>query len=149
MCNEEIAPNAGHIGSTESVAMLGDALGFDLDDITETIDPVVADEHVESDSVTVSPNDVAGIHQTAHGAANNEAVVTLDLQMYVGASAPHDQVQFVGDPEPTITIEGGYPGDIATSAVVINVAPRVIKADAGLACMLDLTIPSFTSVEKT
>lgn len=140
----EIAPSAGHVGSTESVAMLAAALDVDLDDVSETIEPVVADERVESEHVTVEEGEVAGIRQTATGTADGEPVVELDLQMYMGAPEPRDQVHFDGEPGPTVTVEGGYHGDVSTAAVVTNVAPRAVEADPGLACMLDLATPSFT-----
>jgi 4-hydroxy-tetrahydrodipicolinate reductase len=135
---EEIAPEAGHVGSTESVAMLTDAVGFDLDDVEERIEPVVAEERVETDHVTVEAGEVAGIRQVAHGYQDGEAVVTLDLQMYVGADDPRDEVDFTGDPDVTVTVDGGYHGDVATSALVANVAPTVVDADPGLVSTTDL-----------
>jgi 4-hydroxy-tetrahydrodipicolinate reductase len=141
--NEEIATEAGHVGSTESVAMLGDALAFDIDHIEETIEPVIADEHVETEYLTVEPDDVAGIRQVAHGRSDGETVVTLDLQMYVGADEPRDQVHFESEPPVSVTVDGGYHGDVSTSAVVANVASTVVDAEPGLANMADL-IPTFT-----
>jgi len=134
----EIATEAGHVGSTESVAMLADALDFDLDEIEESIEPVVADDRVETEYVTAEAGDVAGIRQVAHGYVDDEAVVTLDLQMYVGAEDPHDRVEFEGEPDVAVAVEGGYHGDVSTSAVVANVAPTVVDADPGLATMTDV-----------
>jgi 4-hydroxy-tetrahydrodipicolinate reductase len=139
----EIATEAGHVGSTESVAMLADAVGFDLDDIEESIEPVVAEDPVATDYVDVAPGDVAGIRQVAHGYADGEAVVTLDLQMYVGADDPRDEVDFDGDPDVSVTVDGGYHGDVATAAVVANVGPSVVAADPGLVSMTDIPT-SFT-----
>lgn len=134
----EVATEAGHVGSTESVAMLADALAVDLDAIEETIEPVVADERVETEYVTAEAGDVAGIKQVAHGYVDGEAVVTLDLRMYVGADDPHDRVTFEGEPDVAVEVEGGYHGDVSTSAVVANVAPTVVDADPGLATMTDV-----------
>ncbi|MFC4540516.1 hypothetical protein ACFO5R_01080 [Halosolutus amylolyticus] len=139
----EIATGAGHVGSTESVAMLADALGWELDSIDEEIEPVIADEHIETDHVVAEEGDVAGVRQIAYGQVDDEDVVTLDLQMYVGADEPRDVVDFEGDPDVTITVDGGFHGDVSTSAVVTNVAPRVHEADAGLATMADVAMPSF------
>lgn len=134
----EIATEAGHVGSTESVAMLADALDFDLDEIEESIEPVVADDRVETDYLTAEAGEVAGIKQVAHGYEDGEPVVELDLQMYVGADDPHDRVEFDGEPDVAIEVEGGYHGDVSTSAVVANVAPTVVDADPGLATMTSL-----------
>ena len=138
----EIATGAGHVGSAESAAMLGAALGWELEEITETIDPVVADERLKTDFLTVESGEVAGVHQVTHGYVDGEPRVTLDLTMAVGLDA-RDTVDFESEPDVTIEVEGGYHGDVATSAVVANCAPRVVDADPGLATMLDLPMPSF------
>ena len=67
--------------------------------------------------------------------------------MAVGLDS-RDVVDFAGDPDVTITVDGGYHGDVATSAVVTNCAPRVVEADAGLATMLDLPLPSVGRAES-
>lgn len=140
---DEIATEAGHVGSTESVAMLADALDLSIDEIDESIEPVVAEERVETEYTVVEPGDVAGIKQVAHGFADGESIITLDLQMYVGADEPRDEILFDSDPSVSVTVEGGYHGDISTSAVVTNVAPSVVAAEPGLVSMADL-VPTFT-----
>lgn len=140
---QEIATEAGHVGSTESVAMLGDALDFEIDDIEESIEPVVADERVETEYLTVEAGEVAGIRQVAHGYADGGERITLDLQMYVGADEPRDEVHFESEPPVSVTVDGGYHGDVSTSALVANIASTVIAADPGLPSMTDL-IPTFT-----
>jgi len=139
----DIADQAGHVGSTESVAMLADALGFELDEIDEAIEPVVADSVIETEHVRVRSGEVAGIRQTARGIIDGDAVISLDLEMYVGADNPRDRVEFIGIPSVSITVEDGYHGDIATAAVVTNVASTVVGAEPGLATMLDIPT-SFT-----
>lgn len=138
----EIATEAGHVGSAESAAMLGAALGWELEEITETIDPVVAAERHETDCLTVEPGEVAGVHQVTHGYVDGEPRVTLDLKMAVGLDA-RDTVDFESNPDVTIDVEGGYHGDVATSAVVANAASQVVKAAPGLATMIDLPMTSF------
>lgn len=142
--SKEIASKAGHVGSTESVAMLASALGWKLTDIEETIEPVLAHQNVESEYTTVDSGDVAGIKQVALGQIEDKSVITLDLQMYNGASNPHDHINYDGRPDINITVDGGYHGDISTSAVITNVVPSLISADPGLATMIDLPLTSFT-----
>jgi hypothetical protein len=138
---EEVAESAGHVGSPESTAMLADALGWSVDEITETIEPVVADERVETEYLTVAAGEVAGVHQEATGHVDGEVRVTLDLQMAVGLDS-RDAIDFEGAPDVSVSVEGGYHGDVATSAVVTNCVPRVTAADPGLATMLDLQLPT-------
>jgi 4-hydroxy-tetrahydrodipicolinate reductase len=142
----EIATSAGHVGSTESVAMLADALEVSLEEVSESIEPVIAETTVETDHTTVEAGAVAGIRQTAHGYdENGDVVVTLDLQLSVGAEEPRDHVDFDGVPDVTVTVDGGFHGDVCTSALVANVAPSVVDAPAGLRCMTDVPVPSVTA----
>jgi 4-hydroxy-tetrahydrodipicolinate reductase len=139
----EVAEGAGHVGSPESVSMIADALGWELTAITESIEPVIADRSMETDHVSVEPGEVAGIRQVARGESTDRERITLDLQMYVGADEPHDRVSFDGRPDIDVTVEGGYHGDIATTAVIRNIAPRVIEGAPGLLTMLDVQLPRY------
>lgn len=139
----EVAADAGHVGLPESVAMLAAGLGWDLDDVTETIEPVVAESRTVTDHVTVEPGDAAGIHQVATGVVDGEPAIELDLGLYVGAPESRDAVSISGDPDLEVVVEGGLHGDVTTPGVVVNAVPRVVEADAGLATMLDLATPRF------
>lgn len=139
----EVAADAGHVGLPESVAMLAAALGWTLDDVTEAMEPMVADERVVTDHVTVEPGDAAGIHQVATGVVDGEPAIELDLRLYVGAPESHDSVSITGEPDVELRIAGGLHGDVTTPAVVLNSVPRVREAEPGLATMLDLAPPRF------
>ncbi|MFB6086825.1 MAG: hypothetical protein ABEJ84_08510 [Halodesulfurarchaeum sp.] len=141
--NEEIAPDAGHVGLPESIAMVAAALDWDLEAIEETIDPVVADTPTESEYFTADPGDVAGIHQVGTGIVEGEARIELDLSMYLGAENPRDHVSIAGTPDLDVTVDGGFHGDVTTPAVVVNSATRVQEADPGLATMIDLATPRY------
>jgi 4-hydroxy-tetrahydrodipicolinate reductase len=61
--------------------------------------------------------------------------------MYLDARNPHDAVQIEGVPPLNVLIQGGVAGDQATVAALVNTAPRLLKAPAGLLLMTDLTVP--------
>ena len=67
--------------------MVADGLGFELDDISETIEPVIADETVKTEFLEVAPGQVAGVHQIARGTAGGKEKIYMELKMYVGANA--------------------------------------------------------------
>ena len=67
--------------------------------------------------------------------------LALELQMYVGATEPHDSVEIAGDPPLSMRIEGGVFGDTATIGALVNTVPKVIRAAPGLRTMLDLPVP--------
>jgi len=127
-----------HHGLPESVAMVSDALGLAVDDITETIDPVVARERVKTEFLEVAPGQAAGVHQIARGTAAGKEKIYMELQMYVGAAEPGDTVEIIGDPNLKLTIPGGTHGDVATAAVVVNSIPAILDAPAGLRTSRDL-----------
>jgi 4-hydroxy-tetrahydrodipicolinate reductase len=129
-----------HHGLPESIALVADGLGFALDEITETIEPVIATETVKTEFLEVSPGQVAGVHQIARGIWEGEDKIFMELQMYVGAKQPADTVEVRGEPNLTMTIPGGTPGDIATASVAVNAIPAILAAPAGLRTVRDLAL---------
>lgn len=127
-----------HHGLPESVAMVADGLGLAIDAITETIQPVIAPERVQTDYVEVQPGQVAGVHQVARGLLQGQERVYLELQMYLGAKAPSDTVELTGEPSLTLTIPGGIHGDLATAAVAVNCIPAIVEAKPGLRTARDI-----------
>lgn len=132
----------GHVGLGESIAFIAHALGWPLDTITETIEPMIADRDFSTAYFDVSAGRVTGLHQVAHGIVNREALIELELYMYAGAPATQDRVTLTGTPSLTVTVDGGTPGDVATPAALVNAVPRVAAAEPGLKTMKDLTMPA-------
>jgi 2,4-diaminopentanoate dehydrogenase len=132
-----------HHGLPESIAMVADGLGFSLDDISETIEPMIAEEVVKTEFLEVAPGQVAGVHQVARGTAAGKEKIFMELKMYVGAQNPADTVVLKGDPNLTLTIPGGTHGDVATAAVVVNAIPSILAAKAGLQTSRDLPLTFF------
>ena len=129
-----------HHGLPESIAMVADGLGFALDEITETIEPVIATEPVKTEFLEVAPGQVAGVHQIARGLWEGEDKIFMELQMYVGAKQSADTVELRGEPNLTMTIPGGAHGDLATAAIAVNTIPAILAAPAGLRTMRDLAV---------
>ena len=137
-----------HVGLPESVAMVADSLGFAVDEITETIEPVVAAERVQTEFLTVEPGQAAGVHQIARGTSQGKELVFLELRMYVGAKDPADTIELTGHPSVRLVIPGGAHGDLATAAVVVNTIPAILDAPAGLRTSRDLPIGFFPPTAK-
>ncbi|HEY9855742.1 MAG TPA: hypothetical protein V6D05_08410 [Stenomitos sp.] len=133
----------GHIGLVESVAMVAAGLGWKLDRIEEEILPVVAEAPTRSDYFDLAPGAVAGLRQTAIGYRGDEELITLYLEMALGATDPRDRVRIAGRPAMTLDVPGGTHGDVATAAVLANAVPRLLEAPPGLRTMLDLPLPRY------
>lgn len=131
----------GHQGMRESVALVGRALGLELDKIEQTLEPVVATEERVTPFLTVPKDHVAGIRNFGLGKKAGELLVELDLSMYVGAPDPGDEVRLTGTPDVHLRFEGGVPGDQATAAILVNTLHQAVASEPGLKTVLDVAPP--------
>jgi 2,4-diaminopentanoate dehydrogenase len=115
----------GHVGLKESCWLLAEALGWRLESLEETIEPVGAG---------------AGIRQVAVGVLGGRIVIEAVVQMSTDVDRQRDEIVIEGSPPVRLTIEGGIMGDVATAAIVVNAVPRVVAHPPGLITMLDLPV---------
>jgi hypothetical protein len=134
-----------HVGFTESIAMIGDALGWRLDRITDDIQPRLASLTIASEFLAVDPGYVCGIIQDGVGYRKGEPVIRLHMEAYLGAPESYDSVDIEGSPRLSMKIAGGIHGDVATASIVVNSIPHVLKTSPGLHTMRDVPLPSFFS----
>lgn|SRR5574337_127688 len=132
-----------HHGLPESVAMIADSLELRMDEIRETIRPIIAGVPLQTEFLEVRPGQVAGIYQAAYGISSHQKVIRLKLQMYVGAKNPVDEVTLHGTPALHFQIPGGIHGDMGTAAVVVNCLPLLLEARPGLRTSHDLPMRHF------
>ena len=132
----------GHAGLKESLALIAHCLGWSWINIAETGVAVVADHLIRTQYLEVKKGQVCGLHQRAEATLlNGRICLTLDIKMYLDAKNPHDAVQIEGEPPLNVVIHGGVAGDQATVAALVNTAPRLLQAPAGLLLMTDLPLP--------
>jgi 4-hydroxy-tetrahydrodipicolinate reductase len=134
-----------HVGFTESIAMIADALGWSLDRITDDVQPKLAQVTISSEFLAVDPGYVCGIVQEGIGYRKKEPVIRLYMEAYLGAPDPYDAIEIDGTPRLSVRIAGGIHGDVATAAIVVNSIAKVIAAPPGLHTMRDMPLPSFAS----
>jgi 4-hydroxy-tetrahydrodipicolinate reductase len=139
--------NAGHAGFQESAALLAHCLGWPIERIEETCEPVVAERDITTRYFRVSKGLTCGLHQRAVVWASGTKKIVLELKMYLDAPDPHDAVKISGTPPLDLTIAGGVAGDDATVAALVNTIPRLVQAAPGLHLITDLpvTAASFRS----
>lgn len=135
-----------HVGFTQSIAMIGDALGWKLDRITDSIEPQIAETTVESELLAVDPGYVCGIIQDGVGYRKGKPVITLHLEAYLGAPESYDAIDIDGSPALSMKFSTGVHGDIATASIAVNSIPKVIDAAPGLHTMRSLPLPSFAGI---
>ena len=130
-----------HVGLTESARMIAAGMGWSLDDLTETIEPIMAPRAIHTEHVSIAAGQVAGVRQEGVGLAGGRQVVTLEFRAAVGLGESYDAVSIDGVPPVEARIDGGVHGDLGTAAVVVNAIPRVASAPPGLTTMKDLPPP--------
>ena len=131
-----------HVGLTESIGMIADACGWNLDRVTDRIKPKIADQPVASRFFRVKRGQVSGIVQDGVGYVHGRALIRLHMEAYLGAPRTCDVVKIAGLPSLEMRIMTGIHGDLATPALVINSIPKVLDASPGLHTMRDLPLPS-------
>ena len=129
-----------HVGLLESLNLVADAFGWTLDRTEELTDGVIAQRDVTTRYLSVKAGQVAGVKQIGRGYRNGEAVIELELQMYVGAPESFDAITIEGDPGIDMIIRGGIAGDPATTALTVNLIGSLEHAPPGLVTMKDLAI---------
>jgi hypothetical protein len=137
------ARSVRHVGLTESIAMIADAMGWKLERITDEIAPKIAEARTSSEFLTVEPGQVAGLIQDGVGYRDGEPILTLHMEAYLGAPESYDAVKVVGSPMLHSKIAGGVHGDIATASITVNTIPAVLAAGPGLHTMRSLRLPSY------
>jgi len=128
----------GHIGLSESCALLVDGLGLEVDEVEEEIDPILAEERIVSGPWTIEPGRVRGLRQVALAFDEGREVARLTLELGLGLENPRDWFRIEADPPIEMLVPGGIEGDRATAWALINAAPRVASAEPGLLTVLDL-----------
>lgn len=148
-------------GFRQSVWMLADELGFDLEPRLRTShDVAVATAPIESPIGTIAPGLVAGQRFRWEGLVDGEPVVTaavnwlmgeehLDQPWGFGPEGERFEVEITGDPGTLVTFKKLHPesiaaglernpGIVATALHCVNAVPYVVAARPGLLTYLDL-----------
>lgn len=131
----------GHVGLRESLLMIADTMSWRLDDVAETLEPLIAQGRHKTEFFSVERGYVRGLRQSVRGLSSGREVVRLDLEMSLGADDPRDVIRIDGTPPVEVRIPGSLQGDQATAAIVTNCIPAVARSRAvGLLSMRDLPV---------
>lgn len=136
----------GHIGFPESVKMISDALGLEVDKIEETRQAIISNTERETNVVKVKPGMVAGCRHECVGYSKGKQVIKLihpqQIHPETEGTKTGDYINIDGTPPINMSIKPEIPGGIGTIAVAVNMIPVVMKAAPGLKKMYELPIPA-------
>ena len=122
----------GHMGLLESAALVADGIDLRPDRISQSIEPIVAERAASTQHIKVEAGMVGGMRQVARCFKNGKPCVELEVQFYLDAPDPRDEILIKGKPNVDVTIKDGIFGDQATVAILIHSIPAVLNAMSGL-----------------
>jgi 4-hydroxy-tetrahydrodipicolinate reductase len=136
----------GHFGFPESISMIARALGWKIEKIEQTRDPIISKVHRETEFVKIKPGLTAGCTHTAKGYMDGKPVIHLIHPQQVH---PHledvqtgDYIDIKGEPDVNFSSGPEIPGGIGTIALAVNMIPQVVTSLPGLKTMADLPAPA-------
>lgn len=129
----------GHVGLLESIYMIADGLGWELDNAIELPpEAVITEKPLETGLGLVESGNVIGLKSIAHAEMGGKKVITLEFFAYAGVEEEYDEVIIEGTPRLYERIIGGVHGDVGTVAVTVNIIPKAIEASPGIKTMNNL-----------
>ena len=81
--NKELEGTLRHVGLTESLHLLAKTLNFDIDNVTETLNPVICKSDLNG-SINIKKGCARGVEQIAYGYLNSEVVIEMQFKAAVG-----------------------------------------------------------------
>ena len=136
----------GHFGFPESIGMIARALGWEIERIEETREPIVSQVERKTPFVTVTPGLTAGCKHTGIGYVKGQPAVTLvhpqQVHPHLAGVTTGDYIEIAGNPNVAFSGSPEIPGGVGTEALAVNMIPQVIKAVPGLFTMADLPVPA-------
>jgi len=119
----------------ESVDFIAEKLGWKLDKNTESFEPVITAEQIDTGYKPITKGMARGVHQVGRGFVGDREVITLNFRATVGEPESYDQVHIDGEPGIKSRISGGVNGDIATCAITLNAVRSILQTSPGLKTM--------------
>jgi hypothetical protein len=136
----------GHIGFPESIHLIAAAIGWDIERIEETREPIISEVRRETPCTVVRPGEVAGCLHRAVAYREGRPVITLihpqQVHPQLAGTETGDRIEIRGTPTVRLSGSPEIPGGEGTCALAVNMIPRILNAAPGLHTMADLPVPA-------
>jgi hypothetical protein len=137
----------GHIGFQESIGLIATAMGWCIDEIVETREPIVTAVERSTPHVHVAAGDVCGCRHIGKGYTGGELKIELihpqQIHPEMEGQATGDYIRIHGDPDIDMTQAPEIPGGKGTYASSGNYIPLIQAAPAGIVTVVDMPLPRF------
>lgn len=138
----------GHIGFPQSMRVVAGALGVAIDRIDREIEPIFADQPIQTTSLAVEPGQTAGFRQRyaalVAGEVWFEAVFTGHVAPVAAGLEPRDEIAVDATPPVRVVTAPGMNPQSGSAAIVANSVRRVAAAAPGWTTVAALP-PAFPS----
>jgi 4-hydroxy-tetrahydrodipicolinate reductase len=136
---------AGHVGFPESIQIVCERLGVELDKpVEERFEPMVAETPAPTKYGPVEAGRTEGFVQIATGTVGGEEFIRLELVLHLrpreAGYEPADTFEIDGAHPVRLSINPGMDAVLATSAELVNTLPGLIRAEPGLITVKDLPL---------
>jgi len=136
---------SGHVGFHESIHMIADAIGWKVDKVTTSMEPIMTDVDRKSTHGFAKAGNVAGCAMKGFGYVGGEMKIEMDHPQQIEPEQvgvkTGDYVIIKGTPDINMINSPEVPGGIGTVAMCVNMIPHIINARPGLKTMVDLPVP--------
>jgi hypothetical protein len=136
----------GHFGFPESISMIAKSLGWEIERIEQTREPIISTVERATPFVTIKPGFTAGCKHTGIGYMKGKPVITLihpqQVHPHLADVTTGDYIEITGNPNVSFSGSPEIPGGIGTEALAVNMIPQIIKAAPGLYTMAELPVPA-------
>jgi hypothetical protein len=134
---------AGHVGFPESIEIVCERLGLQLDGpVTEVFDPFIAQTPAPTKYGQIDAGRTEGFVQRATGTVGGVELVRFELLLHLrpqeAGYEPADTIEIDGRQAIRLSLNPGMDAVVATSAELVNSLPGVIQAAPGLKTVKDL-----------
>jgi 2,4-diaminopentanoate dehydrogenase len=136
----------GHIGFPHTIRTFARRLGVTVDEVTETVEPILAERAIPGIAVPVQPGESAGMRQRTTGIVDGRPWFVAEFIGHVEPAMaglePEDAYEIEGEPTIRGSVSPGFNPQSTTAALLANVMPLVVAAPPGLVSVTDLPIPA-------
>lgn len=136
---------SGHVGFHESIRMIADAIGWKVDRIEQSMEPIMTDVDRKSPYGFAKAGNVAGCAMKGYGYVDGELKIEMDHPQQIEPEQvgiqTGDYVIIKGTPNINLVNSPEVPGGIGTIAMCVNMIPNIINARPGLHTMITLPVP--------
>ncbi len=136
---------SGHVGFAESVGMISEAIGWEVEKFEQQMKPILTTVDRKSPYGFAKAGDVAGVNMTGQGYVDGKLKIDMihpqQIEPEMEGTHTGDYITIKGTPEVNMSIKPEVDGGLGTIAMCVNMIPHVINAKPGLKTMLDLPVP--------